>query len=247
MNVKLSTGADSLEADFRRAMEIPLGEEQRLRASLQGLMGALLARRDLKTNPKAQSMLLCGRSEAAELRRSRCELRELTEDLCAAADLLLHPLGRVVRFEAPEEPAEALCDPRDFSWLVLELICNAARHCHGEEIKVSLDLKRHSRRHRPRACTLTVECRGPLDLERLHAAASREGSGVSALLRAAWLHHGAILWLRRDGVSAAALRIPLERGRGGDWYDAPDHVELLSDRCSQVYIALAPVIAMVNA
>jgi hypothetical protein len=261
MNVKLTTDSGLLDADFRQAMDIPLGEEQRLRASLQGLMGALLARRDLKTNPKAQSMLLacrlrlrslqnlllCGRSEAAELRRSRCELRELTEDLCAAADLLLHPLGRVVRFEAPEESAETLCAPRDFSWLVLELICNAARHCHGEEIKVSLDLKRHSRRHRPQACTLTAECRGPLDLVRLHAAASREGSGISALLRTAWLHHGAILWLRRDGMSVAALRIPLERGRGADWYDAPDHVELLSDRCSQVYIALAPVIAMVNA
>jgi len=284
MNVILTTDADRLDARFRQAMDIPLTEEERLRALLQALMGELLARRDLKYDPKAQSMLLAcrlrlrslqnlllgSRSEAtggwdspvdcsaqARLsvsRRSRCELRELTEDLCAAADLLLHPLGRVVRFEAPEEAAEALCAPRDISWAVLELICNAARHCHGEEIKVSVDLKRQSRRHRPQACVSSIECKGALDLELLHAAASREGSGVSALLRTAWLHHGAILWLQRDGMSVAALRVPLAGGRGqeainrgADWYDAPDYVELLSDRCSQVYIALAPAIAMVGA
>jgi hypothetical protein len=260
MNVLLTTGSDLLDAEFRQAMEIPLlpAEEQRLRGALQALMAQLLARRDLKYDPKLQSMLLacrlrlrslqnlllCERREAPA--HCKCELRELTEDLCAAADLLLHPLGRVVRFEAPEEPAEALCAPRDFSWLVLELICNAVRHCHGEEIRVSLDLKRQGRRYRPQACFLTVECKGPLDLERLHAAGAKQGSGVSALLRTAWLHRGAILWLHRDGMSVAAPRLPLDESRGANWYDAPDYVELLSDRCSQVYIALAPVIAMVT-
>jgi len=256
--------AEAPEALFRQAMAAaltPEGENE-ARTQLHSLMGDLLARRDLERSQRLQNMLLacrlrlralqnivlCAREEEDFL-PCLCELREYTQDLCAAANTLLTPLGRQVRFEAPEERMEAFCAPRDIAWLVLELVCNCALHCPGEEIAVSLrppaaSPPRPRGKKRPRAYTLTVECDGPLDLEALHTAGLREGSGVAAMRRIAWLHHGALLWLERDDKSVAALRL-------GGWhpatgitgaYDPPDYVELLGDPCSPVYIALAPAV-----
>jgi len=254
MNILLST---DLDAQFRRVMDldVSLQGEEELRGALQSLMAELLARQDLRQNVKLQSMLLAcrlrlralqnfilsGRSEPAA--HCRCELRSLAEDLCRASDLLLRPLGRFVRFDAPEERIEAMCAPRDISWLILELICNAARHTRGEEIAVGMVLKRTRRGH-PAACVLTVESAGGIDLEGLHACAARPGSGSAALLRTAWLHHGALLWLAREGKSVAAFRMPLDRTQRSDLAppQAEDFVELLSDPCSQVYVALAQAV-----
>ena len=224
------------------------------RQALQDLMGALLARHDLRRDPRLQNMLLacrlrlralqnmvlCAREEFLPTTFVPCELREFTADLCAAANMLLAPLGRAVRFRAPEEPMEALCAPRDVASLVLELICNCALHCPGEEIHVSLRPlgKKHNR-----AFVLTAECAGPLDLTALHAGILRAGSGAAAMQSVARLHRGALLWLERGGKSVAAFRLSGgQQGRASDCYAAPDYVELLSDPCSPVYIALAPAL-----
>jgi len=172
----------------------------------------------------------------------RCDLRSLLEELCAAADLLLNPFGRTVRFDAPEECIEVACAPREFSWLVLELICNAARHTLGEEIRVTMQLKRKPRSSKATACMVTVESAGSLDLARLHASAAQESSGVAAMLRTAWLHHGALLLLEREGHAVAALRLPLQKPAKLPEWEPADLVELLSDQCSQVYTGLAQVL-----
>ena len=263
------------EVLFRQAMGTPLTPEGEgfARAALQNVMNELLSRRDLKYDPRALNMLLacrlrlralqniviCAREEDEFIARP-CELREYVSDLCAASDMLLRPLGRLVRFEAPEEAMEVLCAPRDIAWLVLEMICNCALHCRGEEIAVSLEAKRKRRRQCARrdngACsiTLTAQCEGGLDLEALHAAGRREGSGAAAMQRVAWLHRGALLWLERDGMSVAALRmngvlrtttpahVRHPSTEGNYWCDVPDDVELLSDPCSQVYVGLAPAV-----
>ena len=249
------------DALFRQAMDVPLTPEGEgeARAALQNVMNALLAHRNLKYDPRAQNMLLacrlrlralqnivlCAREEGEFIARP-CELREYTSDLCAASDMLLRPQGRAVRFEAPEEAMEALCAPRDIASLVLEMICNCALHCRGEEINLSLEPKKRRGRASPAGAaliTLTARCEGSLDLEALHASGLREGSGIAAMQRTAWLHHGSLLWLERDGVSIAAFRMNGRvGGRPMDWYDAPDYVELLSDPCSQVYVGLAPAI-----
>jgi len=258
---------------FRQAMEAPLTPEGEgfARASLQIVINELLSRRDLKHDPRALNMLLACRlrlrtlqnivlaaREEADFIARPCELREYTADLCAASDMLLRPLGRCVRFEAPAQAMGALCAPRDIAWLVLEMICNCALHCRGEEINLSLEPKRTRGRGGQCVLTLTVRCGGSLDLEALHASGFlRAGSGISAMRRVAWLHRGSLLWLERDGVSIAAFRLAGRlNGRAMDWYDAPrspqsqrlcgvdepDTVELLSDPCSQVYVGLAPAV-----
>jgi len=261
---------DAPEALFRQAMEAsaaalgaPLTPEREHEARLQlhGLLGDLLARRDMKRDPRLLHMLLACRLRLRALQNAAlcareegdflacpCELREYTADLCAAANVLLAPLGRAVRFEAPEEPMECPCAPRDYAWLALELICNCALHCPGEDIAVSLQpmgTPQPRGKKRARVFTLTVACEGPLDLAALHAAGLRSGSGVAAMRRVAWLHHGALLWLERDGRSVAAFRLGVRNQgpgtRGTGWYDPPDYVDMLSDPCSQVYVALAPV------
>jgi len=160
-----------------------------------------------------------------------------------------------VRFEAREEAMEALCAPRDIASLVLEMICNCALHCRGEEINLSLETKKRRGRRGQRGkdarqdsvITLTARCEGSLDLDSLHAAGQREGSGTAAMRRVARLHRGALLWLERDGISIAALRLSgRQGGRIADWYDAPDYVEMLSDPCSQVYVGLAPAVGGVH-
>ena len=111
---------------------------------------------------------------------------------------------------------------------------------------ISLEAKK-KRGRRESAITLTAKCKGSLDLEALHAAWRREGSGVAAMQRTAWLHRGSLLWLERDGVSIAALRLGGINRAGGwpaghpySYSDVPDYVEMLSDPCSQVYVGLAP-------
>jgi hypothetical protein len=250
---------------FRQAMDAPLTPEGEplARQALHSLAADLLARRDLRRDPRLRNMLLacrlrlralqntvlCARAEDGFL-PCPCELREYAQDLCFAANTLLAPLGRQVRFSAPEEPMECPCAPRDVAWLLLELVCNSALHCPGEEIRVSLAPRG---KKRARACVLTVACEGPLDLAALHAAGLREGSGIAALRRIAWLHRGALLWLEQDGKSIAALRLSgvlrttapacgHPSTEGNCRYDAPDYVDLLSDPCSLVYIALAPAV-----
>ena len=263
--MSIITTTHAPDALFRQAMaasaaalEAPLTPEGEgaARAALQNAMTGLLARRALKHDPRAQNMLLACRlrlrtlqnivlaaREEGEFIARPCELREYISDLCAASDMLLRPIGRRVRFEAPEEAMEALCAPRDIACLVLEMICNCALHCRGEEIAVSLEPKKLRGRHGHCSITLTIQCEGSLDLNALHAAGQREGSGVAAMQRVAWLHRGSLLWLERDGMSVAALRLTGRMGgRVADWYDAPDSVELLSDPCSQVYVWLAPAV-----
>jgi len=250
---------EGLDARFRQAMDIPVEteHEEALRQALHGLMGELLARRDLMANPRLQSMLLACRLRLRELQNlciyaraadapplQKVEMREYTEDLCGAADWLLRRQGRRVRFDAPEEAACAALCPRAYGWLVLELICNAARHCHGEEILVSMAMKM-KRARRVGAIVLTVECRGHLDLERLHAAGQRMGSGVAAVTRTAWLQRGTALWLERDGKAVAAVRVPTEARREREWHDVPDQAELLEDLYSPVYVALSPVVGTI--
>jgi len=251
------------DALFKQAMEAPLTPEGEgfARAALQSAMNELLARRDLRHDPRALNMLLACRLRLRTLQNivlaareegdfivRPCELREFISDLCAASDMLLCPLGRKVTFEAPEEAMEALCAPRDIAALVLEMICNCALHCRGEEIRLSLEAKQRGRQtarrdNAPCVLTLTAACEGALDLAALHAAGERAGSGVAAMQRIAWLHRGALLWLERNGEAIAALRLSGKTGgRMADWYDAPDCVELLSDPCSQVYVGLAPVL-----
>ena len=246
---------------FRQAMEAPLTPEGEgfARAALQSTMNELLARRDLRHDTRAKSMLLacrlrlralqniviCARREDEFIARP-CELREYISDLCMASDMLLRPLGRTVRFVAPEEAMEALCAPRDVASLVLEMICNCALHCRGEEIVLTLEAKKRRGKHGACVITLTATCEGTLDLEALHAAGRREGSGIAAMQRTAWLHRGSLLWLERDGVSIAALRLAGMnriggRSAGRPYSDQPDYVEMLSDPCSQVYVGLAPV------
>ncbi|MDR0530498.1 MAG: hypothetical protein LBG83_00295 [Oscillospiraceae bacterium] len=248
---------EQLYDQFEQAMALPVDPagEMRLRGALQALMGELLACR--AGDPRAKMMLLACRLRLRALQNmilarrediafapQRCDLRTWTEDLCAAADMLLHPLGRSVRFDDPEEIIEAPCAPRDIGWLLLELICNCARHCPGEEIVVTLTCKRW--RRRPVACVLKTECRGELDLPRLHAAGAC--SGTAALRRVAALHRGSLLWLGCGGLAVAALRLPLREpgsrwlaSRGQEMAETPDFVELLSDQTSMVYTALAPV------
>jgi len=255
--------------DFRTAMDMPLAttNEACLRGTLQALINELLADPARRHDVRIQSMLVACRLRLRALQNLlaatqreqdlalwRCDIRSLLEDLCAAADLLLNPLGRTVRFDAPEELIEAACSPRELSWLVLELICNAARHTSGDEITVTMQLKRPRRSRRATACVVTVESAGQIDLAQLHASTTRENSGAAAMLRTAWLHHGALLWLERDAKAIATFRMPLkspplfEGGRsaatGGclPYYDTPDLVELLSDQCSQLYVALAPLL-----
>ena len=243
------------DALFRQAMAAPLSPEGEgfARSAIQNAMENLLARRDLRRDPRLQNMLLACRlrlrtlqnivlaaREEDEFIARPCELREYISDLCAASDLLLRPFGRTVRFGAPEEAMEALCAPRDIAWLALELICNCALHCPGEEIRLALEPRGNKHAH---ALVLTTQCEGSLDLDALHAAGLRAGSGIAAMRRIAWLHHGALLWLERDGMSIAALRLGGRTGGRQEcrpYSDAPDYVELLSDPCSQVYTALAP-------
>jgi len=258
---------EQLTDQFQQAMRLPVNEagEMRLRGALQALMGELLLRNP-KYDMRAQSMLLAchlrlralqntvlaGRGEE-DFAPQRCDLRSWFEDLCAACDMLLHPLGRSVILEAPEEPIEAACAPRDIAWLLLELICNCARHCEGEEIRVAMDLKRkrrganhHSGQRRPAACFASVACEGELDLRRLHAAGQRPGTGIAAVQRTAYLHGGSMMWLGRDGLSIASLRIPLRPCGAIPLAETPDFVELLSDQLSPVYTALAPAVPMVG-
>jgi len=243
---------------FRQAMEAPLNPEGEgfARVSLQNVINELLSRRDLNCDPRALNMLLACRLRLRTLQNIMlaareegdfivrpCELREYISDLCAASDMLLRPLGRTVRFEAAAQAMEVLCAPRDIASLVLEMICNCALHCQGEEIAVSLEQKKTRGRGGQCVLTLTVRCEGSLDLEALHASGLRGSSGAAAMRRVAWLHRGSLLWLERDGVSIAALRMAGRLiGRAVDWYDAPDTVELLSDPCSQVYVGLAPAV-----
>jgi len=255
--------------DFRAAMDLPLqcNNEAVLRAALHALMQELLANSARRHDPRLQSMLVACRLRLRALQNLvdatkseqnftlwRCDLRSMLEDLCAAADLLLSPFGRFVKFDAPPALIEAACSPRDIAWLVLELICNAVRHTHGEEIAVALSLKKSRAHRKPTACVITVESEGGIDLAKLHKSASQQGSGASAMLRTAWLHKAALLWLERNSKVHAALRmslwpnedlyrVPRSDKKPGDLplWEPPDLVELLSDQCSQIYVALAQV------
>jgi hypothetical protein len=216
-----------------------------------------LLRHDMRRNLRARNMLLachlrlralqntvlCTRP-AEEFALQRCDFGAWAEDLCAAADMLLHPLGRTVKFEAPPEFLEAACAPRDLAWLLLELICNCARHCHGSEIGVWLQCRRSGARRRPHACILTVACSGQISLRRLHDAVQRPGSGVAAAQRVANLHMGSLLWLERGGAAVASLRFPLHAANEQrlPLAESPDFVELLSDQLSLLYTALAPAV-----
>ena len=253
---------EQLDIQFRQAMRLPANAagEPRLRGALQALMEELLCR-DLKQDIRAQSMLLACRLRLRSLQNAvsalrqeddfaplRCDLRAWFEDICAAADMLLHPLGRPVVFEAPEERIEAACAPREIAWLLLELICNGIRH--GEwpaangEIRVTMTLNRAKKHIRPTACTITVTNPGELDLRRLHTSGQRAGSGVSAVRRIAYLHVGSLLWLNRDHLTVASLRLPLRPCAGLPLAETPDFIELLSDQLSPVYTALSPVAPM---
>lgn len=234
---------------------VPSAEnEAQLRAALHELMQTLIAQPQRKHDPKLQSMLLACRLRLRALQNLlaanateqsftlwHCDLRGMVEDICAAADLMLNPQGRTVRFEAPPERIEAACAPREFSWLILELICNAARHTPGEEITVSLQPKRRRMQRKTACCMLTVESAGELDLARLHSAITRKASGTAAALRTTYLHRGALLWLARDGNAVAGLKIPLQMPVDLMEWEPADLVELLSDQCSPVYVALGQV------
>jgi len=245
-----------LTDNFRAAMDLPLVLENEavLRGALHELMHDLLADPCRKHDMKLQNMLLAcklrlralqnlhaAQTQVEDVAMWRCDIRTMLEELCAAADLLLSPYGRAVRFEAPPVLVEAACAPRELAALVLELICNAARHTHGEEIAVTIHLKKPRRSRKESACVITVESDGCIALAKLHAGVKQKGSGVSAALRTAWLHHGALLWLAREGKAVAALRLPLKKSGSLPPWEPPDLVELLSDQCSQLYIALTQV------
>ncbi len=303
MNMKttqtdLMAGAAQLQAAFQQAMRTPPGpgHEAPLREQLHLLMGALTARQDLKYDAKLQSMLLACRLRLRRLLHGcafaagddaffpcACELRELTEDICTAADLLLSSLGRSVLFVAPDEAFSAACAPRELGWLLLEAICNAFCHTHGQEIRVTLEQK-GSREEG--YVLLRTESAGKIDLLRLHTSANHAGTGTSAMLRIAWLHRGSLLWHEANGSAICSLRMPLrqrenpaaapptgsfkrnialhgrphknnrprlrllEGGAGGGYaaplppaaQEQPDFVQLLCDKLSPVYTALAPCI-----
>ena len=250
---------EQLNAQFRQTMRLPANAagELRLRGALQTLMDELLCR-DLKQDTRAQSMLLGCRLRLRLLQNAvnstrdeaafaslRCDLRTWFEDLCAAADMLLHPLGCPVVFEAPEECIKAACVPREIALLLLELICNGIRHgewpAAGGEIRVAMTLHRTKRHRSLTSCTVTVTTPGAIDLRRLHASGQRAGSGVSAVRRIAYLHHSSLLWLNRDNLTVASLRLPLCSCAGLPMAETPDFIELLSDQLSPVYTALSPV------
>jgi|GEM_PF-641217 len=252
---------EQLNAQFRHTMRLPANAagELRLRGALQTLMEELLCR-DLKQDTRAQSMLLGCRLRLRSLQNAvfsakkedefaplRCDLRTWLEDLCAAADMLLHPLGCPVVFNAPEECIEAACAPRELAWLLLELICNSVRHgeyAAGREIRVEMTLNRAKTHTRSISCAITVTNPGALDLQRLHMSGQRTGSGVSAVRRIAYLHVGSILWLERDSLTVASLRLPLRSCAGLPIAETPDFTDLLSDQLSPVYTALSPVALM---
>jgi len=236
--------------NFRTALHSPvaLEHEYDLRCAMQALMFELLQNPARKHDANLQGMLTQCRLRLRELQNlvdatrgehefvlQSCDLRSLLEDLCAAADLLLSPHGRSVIFIAPHELVENACAPRELTFLVLELIVNALRHTHGEEISVVLQRK-------ARAATITVESMGEINLDELHQHAKRQGSGVSAMLRTAWLHHGTLLWLQRDSKTVAVLKLPLQNKTNAPHYGAPDLVDYLADQCSPVYIGLAQLL-----
>lgn len=300
MNTKFSMAiaqadpsAERLSSAFQQVMRLPPepGNEAPLREQLHLLMGALTARQDLKRDAKLQSMLLACRlrlrrllhgcasaAEESDFLPAACELRDLAEDICTAADLLLSSLGRSVLFEADEAGCSAACAPRELSWLLLEAICNAFCHTKGREIAVDLE-------RRSGFALLRAASEGELDLPRLHAAASQPGTGTNAMLRIAWLHGGSLLWHEADGKAVCTLRIPLRPLRGtvacGAVEDRlskpsaiqsrsnlrlleggagrgqtsplppaareqPDFVQLLCDKLSPVYTALAPCIGTMD-
>ncbi|MCL2105712.1 MAG: hypothetical protein FWH26_01405 [Oscillospiraceae bacterium] len=251
---------DELQSAFRELMALPAGPETeaRLREELHGLMSAILGRADFKGNPKLRHMLLACRlrlrlllhrlaaaQPEARFAPQACELRELSEDLSTAADLLLSPLGRVVLFTSSHSVAEAACAPRDFSWLLLEMLCNAACHTQGEEIRVTLDKRGAGARETP-CLLLSVASEGQIELPRLHAAAARPGSGVSAMLRTAWLHRGSLLWYGDEACVRCVLRLPLLESYGSllPVWDPPDFVQLLCDQLSPVYTAFSPCVGV---
>ena len=259
---------EQLNTQFRQTMRLPANEagELRLRGELQTLMEELLCR-DLKQDTRAQSMLLGCRLRlrllqnmiAAERKEDNfislhCDLRTWLADLCAAADMLLHPLGCPVVFDALEQRIEAACAPREIALLLLELICNGIRHgewpatgeqpATGEKIHVAMTLNRAKKHNRPATCTIAVTSPGALDLQRLHISGQRAGSGAAAMQHTAYLHAGSMIWLNRNGHTIASLRLPLRPYAGLPLAETPDFTELLSDQLSPVYTALSPVALM---
>jgi len=249
---------EQLDVQFRQAMRLPANAagEARLRGALQPLMEELLCR-DLKQDIRAQSMLLGCRLRLRSLQNAvsaarqeadfaplRCDLRAWLEDICAAADMLLHPLGCPVVFDAPEKRIDAACAPREIAWLLLELICNGVRHGETGGIRIEMTLNRAKKHRRPAACTVTVTSPGALDLRRLHVSGQRDGSGVSAVRRIAYLHYGSLLWLAQDNLTVASFRLPLRPFVGLPIAEPPDFIELLSDQLSLEYTALSPVALM---
>ncbi|MDR1464464.1 MAG: hypothetical protein LBJ11_04085 [Oscillospiraceae bacterium] len=258
-----------LREEFRAVMRLPVTprEEEALRSRLQGLMSglfALEATQDGETGAAAETrnMLLACRLRLRKLKnelasvqaeadfaRQGCELRGLVEDLCCACDLVLSPLGRSVLFDPPAQEFPAAAAPQELSWLLLNMICNAALHTDGGDIRVALRSPVFGRRaraerassvSRPRSAVLQVESEGTLDLERLHERARLPGSGSAAMLRSARLHQASLLWANEGGAAVCSLRLPL----GGDGrlrrHSPPDFVALLCDKLSPVYTALAP-------
>ncbi|MDR2526195.1 MAG: hypothetical protein LBC83_08480 [Oscillospiraceae bacterium] len=264
--------AAALESAFREAMRLTpeLGNEAPLREQLHLLMGVLTARKDLKCDARLQSMLLACRlrlrrllhgcaaaADAADCGFYACDLQELCEDICTAADLLLSALGRSVIFLPGSTQTEAVCAPRELRWLLLEGICNAFCHTHGQEIRVILDAPPAKN-----AVLLRIESEGWLDLPLLHTAAAREGAGTNAMLQIARLHGGSLLWHRAGENVRCALRLPVSQSganaQSGEptqphlrlltvqappqMQEQPDFVQLLCDKLSPVYTALAPCI-----
>jgi hypothetical protein len=301
MQAEPTANAAQLEAAFRQVMQLPPepGNEAPLREQLHLLMGALTARQDLKYDAKLQSMLLACRLRLRRLLHGcaatagedafcpgACELRELAEDICTAADLLLSSLGRSVLFEADDAAFSAACAPRELGWLLLEAICNAFCHTTGQEIRVILEQRGAAKPGRGGEgyLLLRTESAGALDLPRLHVSAAQPGSGVSAMLRIAWLHRGSLLWHEAARQTTCTLRLPLRQKEspGGRCptegfaaikgapapptkrphlrllegnaaananaplppaaREQPDFVQLLCDKLSPVYTALAPCI-----
>jgi hypothetical protein len=138
-------------------------------------------------------------------------------------------------------------------WFFLEMICNAVRHTAGEEIAVTLTpsgqmpMGNKAREHgfaAPTHAVLRVSSEGTLDMERLQTAVRRTGAGVQALLHSVWLHRGSLLWMGRDGMATACLRLPIREGvvKTDPLTDTQSFTQDLLNRMSPYYTALAPVL-----
>ncbi|MDR1734011.1 MAG: hypothetical protein LBR73_03920 [Oscillospiraceae bacterium] len=242
---------ESLRQEFRHVMRIPVGaaHEGDLRDALHSLLDKLLnhplSKRDTFLQTMTRAALLRLRAlEFALLRRkeeyratdSTYEIWELCEDLAAAADVLLAPLGRKVTFTHPVDEGFLRTDKKVFRLMFLEAVCNAALHTQGEEINIRLRLFSET-------ATLRFASAGTLDFEKLHGALQSGDGGAAAILRQTRLLGGSVLWTQDGAEAVCALRLPVEStGKATiSWLGAEDFTAMLLDRLSPVYVALSPV------